>query len=294
MTRRLAVGLAFLLICGAAEADPGWGIVLDSKGNVFYTDLRHVWKVEPSGRKTIAVAHRHTHELYIDAADNLYGEHLWYEGGRDKWWHHVWRLSPDGKLTEEIPTTEGFRKDYSFVRDRTGAMYWIRARKVIIRRDRDGRVNDFAGGAAAAHDGKGKRAGFDEMGVLAYGEDGNFYTVDAADRLRRITPDGTVTTMARRLDERNFVSRRLVSSWHYIMGVAADREGNVYLAYLHDRKLRKVTREGKVSIMLENADHWAPCGVVTRNGEVYVLEFRGLGDVRVRKIAADGRITTLP
>jgi hypothetical protein len=96
------------------------------------------------------------------------------------------------------------------------------------------------------------------------------------------------------MDGRSFVARRLVSSWHYIMGVAADRDGNAYLAYLHERKLKKVGRDGKVSVVLENAGGWAPCGVTTRNGSVYVLEFRGLGDVRVRRIAADGGVTTLP
>lgn len=32
-----------------ALAHPGIGIVMDSKGNVFYTDLKQVWKISPDG-----------------------------------------------------------------------------------------------------------------------------------------------------------------------------------------------------------------------------------------------------
>lgn len=31
-------------------AHPGIGIVMDSKGNVFYTDLKQVWKIDPLGK----------------------------------------------------------------------------------------------------------------------------------------------------------------------------------------------------------------------------------------------------
>ena len=73
---------------------PGIGIVMDSHGNVFYTDLEHVWKISRDGKKSIAVHTVHTHELYIDSADNLYGEHLWYNGeATNTWGHRVWRLT---------------------------------------------------------------------------------------------------------------------------------------------------------------------------------------------------------
>lgn len=57
----------------------------------------------------IAVPNVHSHELALDAAGNLYGEHLWYEGERtDRWSHRIWRRSPDGGVTDVIPAREGF------------------------------------------------------------------------------------------------------------------------------------------------------------------------------------------
>ena len=98
-----AFALAALFVPPLAGAHPGVGIVVDSRGNVFYTDLKNVWRVAPDGGRSIAVANVHSHELYLDAADNLYGEHLWYDGEKsNRWGHRVWRRSPDGQVTDII------------------------------------------------------------------------------------------------------------------------------------------------------------------------------------------------
>ncbi len=59
-------------------AHPGVGIVKDSKGNIYYTDLKQVWKIA-NGKKTVVVPNVHTHELYFDKNDNFYGEGGYYD-----------------------------------------------------------------------------------------------------------------------------------------------------------------------------------------------------------------------
>ena len=59
---------ALLLTRFLATAHPGVGLVEDSRGNVYYTDLVHVWKISPDGRKTIAVRNAHTQRLPAIAA----------------------------------------------------------------------------------------------------------------------------------------------------------------------------------------------------------------------------------
>ena len=54
MKRLLLLLLSLLPV--AVGAHPGWGIVLDRQGNVFYTDLENVWRIDAAGRKTVAVA----------------------------------------------------------------------------------------------------------------------------------------------------------------------------------------------------------------------------------------------
>ena len=123
-----ALVLVVLVAAGRGWAHPGWGIVVDARGNVYYTDLKQVWKIAPGGARSVVVSGVHTHELYLDAAGTLHGEHLWYDGARQKWGHYLWELTADGKLTRHPPQS-GFRTDVSFVRDSAGTMYWYEGSK---------------------------------------------------------------------------------------------------------------------------------------------------------------------
>src|SRR5436190_23089468 len=132
-----------LVAVSSAHAHPGVGIVQDSRGNIYYTDLKQVWKLAEGGKKSVAVPNVHTHELCLDNDDNLLGEHLWYEGdATKKWGHRVWRLTKEGALSDLIPAREGFLNDYSFVRDRPGNMYWVdfHERAIIKKRSPDGQI----------------------------------------------------------------------------------------------------------------------------------------------------------
>ena len=95
-----------------------------SAGQRVYPDLTHVWKRAPNGTRSIAVRNVHTHELYLDAADNLYGEHFWCEGdATKKWGPYQWCLRATGRLVKISPDTEGFLRDYGFARDAQSVMY---------------------------------------------------------------------------------------------------------------------------------------------------------------------------
>ena len=182
--------LLVLFFAASALAHPGIGIVMDSRGNVFYTDLKHVWKIAPDGTKSIAVRNVHTHELSIDAEDNLFGEHLWYEGDATrKWGHRVWRLDRVGKLTDVIPAREGFLSNYSFVRDRAGNMYWVDRDRdnTLMKRAPDGSLSSIA-----------RKAGVRDVRWLTVTPEGTVYLIDLLD-IRRITPQGRINTIARNL-----------------------------------------------------------------------------------------------
>lgn len=81
------------------DAHPGIGLVIDRAGNIYYTDLKNIWKQSPDGRKRIVVEGVHSHELYMDSEDQLYGEHLWYKPEEDQFYQYHWCLQNNGKLT---------------------------------------------------------------------------------------------------------------------------------------------------------------------------------------------------
>lgn len=267
-----------------ALAHPGIGIVVDSKGNVFYTDLKHVWRIAPDGRKTIAVRNVHTHELAIDHEDNLYGEHLWYEGERtDRWGHYIWRLGADGTLTVIVPPRKGFRDDYgdfSFVRDREGNQYWVdREDHAVRKRSVDGTVSTVA------------VSQFRNVRWMTVTPGGTVFLMDLHD-LVRVGKDGSVRSVAHKLPQ-NKKAFLFFTNEHAVMGLAADDAENVYVAVSADQVVRKVTREGKVRDVVRSKSPWAPTGVcIGPNGAVYVLENAG-SDVRVRKVEANGEARIL-
>ena len=296
-----------MILTGAARpalAHPGIGIVVDRAGNLFYTDLSQVWKVAPDGKRTVAVRHVHTHELYLDASGDLYGEHLWYEGdATGKFDYRVWRLTAAGKLEEVVPTTRELRTTYSFVRDAAGNMYSARPANapaptqgnpsvILVRRAPDGTVTDIAGGGPAGHDGRGAAAGFTNIRWIAAAPDGTLFAVDVGD-VRRITRDGTVTTLARNIGETVFMlgwTRPL----HMLMGLAPAPDGGVYVANYGARKLKKIDPSGNVRVVMTSPAPWSPSGVtVSPSGDLYVLECTFTA-TRVRRIKKDGTVGFLP
>ncbi len=277
--RKLLGLLVLLLATATAQAHPGWGIVQDSRGNVFFTDAKQVWKITPDGKVSVAVADVHTHELCLDAKDNLYGEHLWYEGdATKKWGHRVWCRKPDGTVSDVIPAREGFLSDYSFVRDRDGNMYWADRGKetVLKKRSPDGKVARHA------------TADFRAVERMTATPDGTLFLMDAGD-LRRVSTDGKVTTVAAKLSEQKPPPAR-VAERHYHMGLWTDGEGRVYVAVAEERLVLRVDAEGKVNVVARSGKPWSPSGgMIDRDGNLWLLEFGPANAVRARRIDRDGR-----
>jgi len=273
--------VAAVLFAGAnpLEAHPGVGIVMDRQGNVYYTDLTQVWKIAPDGSRSIAVKNVHTHELCLDADGNLYGEHLWYEGEKiDRWGHRVWRLGVDGKLQDVIPAQEGFRKNYSFVRDAAGNMYWSEGDgPVEIRKRAPDGVISTVGKCASCRGG----------GWMAAAPQGAVLFLDLGD-LRRMAPDGVLSTVAKHLESRSLTQLQ-VGDRHLVMGLWTDRDGNAYVAVYGARQVKRIDRAGRVKIVASSSFPWSPTGgLVADNGDLWLLEYSLTNNARVRRIRKDG------
>ena len=273
--------VAALAACGPAAAHPGVGIVMDGRGNVFYTDLTQVWKIAPDGSKSVAVPGVHTHELCLDAAGSLFGEHLWYEGEKtDKWGHRVWRRAADGAIQDVIPATEGFLENYSFVRDRAGTMYFVeRTPKVVFRKKVQGGPTAQLAACPDCRD----------VRWLTVTADGVVYFEDGVD-LRRIDPTGSVHTIARGLGER-VLTQSLVSDKHLLMGLWTDPSGNVYVSSYGSREVKRVAPDGAVEIVATARFPWSPTGgLIAPNGDLWLLECSTTNAVRVRRIDHSGKV----
>lgn len=271
--------LILALPLSAALAHPGTGIVRDRQGNVFYTDLHQVWRITPAGRKSIVVPDVHTHELGIDSLGNIYGEDNRYLGsgeGDDRYRHRIWRRSPDGRITNIVPWRMGFWRDYGFVRDRAGAMYWIKCPARRCSMYRRGRA---AAGAGMKTTIVAKPMQFDRQinwFAASATEPGVLFLVDGP-ALRRLDSSGRVTTVATDLGE-------------HVMGLWPTADKAVYVAVYGARAVLRVDiADGGVATVARSPAPWGPSGVVVApDGYMWILEYSTKNEARVRRIAPDG------
>lgn len=280
MKKLISLFFSCFLFIGTISAHPGIGIVMDNDGNVFYTDLTHVWKISPEGARTIAVKNVHTHELYIDSNGDLYGSHEWYEGeATDKWGNYVWCLSKDGVFEKVIPDVEGFLDNTTLIRDAEGNSYWSKKSgnsELLMKQTLDGSSYKLTEHL------------FTDIRWIHYSEiDNNVYVADQL-AVKKITPSGVVLILADDLKEAK-PSFEGVADRHYLFGIWTSSNHNVYVASYGAGKVKKISATGKVSTIFVSEEGWSPCGgMIDKNGTMWIMEFSSKNSTRVRKLVPNG------
>lgn len=275
MKTTLLLGILAVFMALIASAHPGIGIVKNSKGEIFYTDTERVWKISSDGTsKTIAIPNVHTHQLYMDAHDNLFGEHLWYEGeATDKWGHYVWKYDARGKFTKVKRDTEGFLQNYSFVRDGAGTMYQLISSKNgsdWMKISPNQKIEWLA------------TIPTKDVRWQFCSKDGTFYYVDDNDLCKIVGKKAVVVT--RDLDGvKGEDSKRKPNN--SIFGMWDDPAGNIYVAVTGKKTIKKIAPNGQVSVVYQSPGAWMPTGGVTnQKGQLWVLEANEINHVRVVKL----------
>ena len=150
-------------------------------------------------------------------------------------------------------------------------------------------VSVLAGdGIRGTADGAGTRARFSDPFGIAAAPDGALFVTDG-DRIRRISPDGQVTTLA--------------SGFSTPSGVALAADGTVYVADTGNHAIRRVTRDGHVSTLAGDGTPGFADGPALQarfNGPVGIAFASGgrllVADTyndRIRAIDSSGMVTTL-
>ena len=288
-------------------AHPGHGIAVDSNKNLYFTDISRqtIWKIPPEGLPQPLITNTWSHPLFINAKDEIFVAHEEFLHGTPN--YILWKINENGSEIVLLPQKD--RKDFdgsTFVIDPAGNIYFsyenYRENKYyIMQRQNKGRAKIFAGGKRGHKDGKGKKAKFNGFRAMAMRPNGAIYVADV-DAVRKITPEGVVSTIASGLLEENPkdlpFQHENPSTANRLYGLVVDNDGSVYVAYYGNRLLLKIEPDGTTLAVYRSEKPWSPVGVALDGSDVYILE-SGLEPgsktpgPRVRKLSPDMQITTI-
>ena len=237
------------------------------------------------------------------------------------------RIGPLGGSYADGPALEAeFHDPMGLALDADGNLYvsdWFNHRIRSIAPD--GTVTTLAGSGPSGLygdivDGPAETARLFGPEGLTVDSKGNIYVADTLnDRIRRISPDGMVTTVAGGGPRTAYGFEGALidgsaeaARFNDPSDVAVDADGNLYVTDRLNHVIRKITPNGQVSTFAGTGQPGTTDGVgqaasfelpnriaLDRQGNLYVTEgrFLDLGErtygFRVRKIAPDGQVTTL-
>ena len=293
------------------------GVAVDSSGNVYVADSRNnlIRKITPDGAvSTFAGSGKQGAEdgnsnaasfffptaLATDMKGNVYVA--------DTHNSRIRKITPDGtvstfagkptKLINDIKDTAGMDHPSGIAVDKRGNVFISDLNKDLIKKiTPSGKVSIIAGnGDRGKKDGKANSASFYLPVGLAVDGSGNLYVCDSYNNMiRKITPGGTVSTIAGRSKKGSKDGKDTTASFWHPNSLTIDKRGNVYVADMGNNKIRKITPNGTVTTLagsdrhgagngpIKEASFYQPYGIASdKEGNLYVADYQ---NNLIRKIA---------
>lgn len=229
----------------------------------------------------------------------------------------VRRLTPDGRIgtvagTGDRGAANGPGASATFFLttavavDDAGTIYVCDQQNKLIRKiASNGAVSTLAGGGGSSpKDGVGTAAAFDSPNALYWDPAGTLYVGDG-NMIRKVTPDGSVTTLAGGSASGYVDAVGTAARFNRVAGLVADRQGNLLAADYLNHVIRKVAPSGAVTTYAglqsatggllngpaASAAFRGPSGIaLDAAGNLYVGE---MGNHLIREVTPAGVVTTL-
>ena len=166
-------------------------------------------------------------------------------------------------------------------------------------------AGDVCGACAGSKDGTGAAARFNAPEGIAADAAGNLYVAEPASAtIRKVTPQGTVSTLAGANGVLGFADGSAAAArFNMPSRLKADAGGNVYVTDTGNSVVRKISPAGATATLAGNgscgsadgsstsAQFCNPKGIaLDRHGSLWIAD---TGNHTVRRIDADGKVTTV-
>ena len=257
------------------------GLAVDSRGNIYVADTlnNRIRCITPDGRVTTIAG---------SGPGTVYGF--------------------DGALVDGPGNVARFNDPSDVTVNAAGDLFVTdRLNHVIRKITPDGQVSTFAGsGQPGTTDGMGTDASFELPNRIAIDDKGNLYVTEGrfldfgertyGFRVRMITPDSNVTTLAGTGEPGYRDGPALSAEFDVPIGIDVDAKGNVYVVDSGAHRIRRISPDGTVSTVAGNglagyvdgpaaeAEFWHPADIaVAPDGRLYVADWK---NHRIRVISA--------
>lgn len=278
---RLALSLAALSATRLA-ANP----MVVQGDHVYYTDRGQILEIN-TRLQTIEKFSREisARQILVDAENNLYATSLTYDAKTDMFRPTVWHLR-GGAQAAPVVSSEQF--DYSEVADTKGRLYFWqhepeRNLSRLLFREKKGALQLLAGHRRGHADGRGAQAQIGRIGAMVVGPDDALYFTDE-ESVRRVSPDGVVTTVARggllALGSGRTPANHLTS-------IAVDESGTIFVADTATHRILTITSSGLIGTHSYNDEGWIPRSLAWTKGSLYLLEMKD-NTTRAIRVDAEG------
>lgn len=281
---------------GSLSLNVPTGLAVDRLDNLYIADGRTVvTRVSPQGAvSTLAIGGG---DMAVDAFDNVYasGAHMVRRLGSGA----VTVVAGSGNSSfagdGQSAATSRLNAPAGLARDAAGSLVFADAQNNRVRKlSAQGVLSTIAGTGITNPLPSTRPTAVSLAGPasVAFDSSGNlFFAERSANRIRRVSPDDTISTVAGSDvagyagDDGPAVKALLNSP----AAIAIDRENNLYIADTGNNRIRKITPGGQISTVA--AQLTEPMGVATdKNGNVYIAE---TGANRIRILTRTGLISTL-
>ncbi|MBV8388327.1 MAG: hypothetical protein JO080_00850 [Mucilaginibacter sp.] len=209
-------------------------------------------------------------------------------------------------LTGLTPSTTYYVRAYATSADGTGYGSVVKFTTSATLSGVSGAVTTFAGSATGGYsDGMGTAALFSNPTGIATDANGNIYVSDSFNnRIRKIAPDGTVTTVAGNGTAGYYDTDAANAEFYGPQGLAVDAQGNIFVADFGNNAIREITTAGVVKTVAGNgtagyvngaaltaAEFKGPAAVaLDKNGNIFVAD---RDNNMIRKITSAGVVSTV-
>lgn len=286
-----------------------WGLAIDPSGNIYVSDGYYIRKITPDGTVTTLAGNSNGNSMGWDidgkgnaatfssaagVATDKSGNVYIADG------YKIRKMTPDGivstvAINNNLPTGS---HDYTGIAlDASDNIYLSDANAdVIIKVTKDGTASILAGnGTQASIDGTVTSASFNDPIDFVMDGGGNMFVTDlVSNKIRKVTPDGTVTTIAGSGSRGATDGSALNASFYSPDGIAVDKVGNLYISDFGNNLIRKISSDRIVSTIAGTGKEGNPwvdgigtaasfisvdCLKVDASGNIYIAD-----GFKIRKI----------